>query len=329
MNAVESGEWTISAELAGKTLSAALKTLYPNQSWSQVRRILSSRRVSINDTLAIDEARRLIAGDHVVVSDRPQPSPPDDKDVSLVHMDEELIVADKPSGMISLRHVQEIHWPAARRRRQPSLDEVLLRVIAQHDRHRHDLSSQPPKIRRRHLRSVHRIDRGTSGLLVFARTRKAEDSLVQQFSTHAIERTYLTVVAGQPAIGEIRSRLIRDRGDGLRGSTDSAQDGKSAVTHIRQVESLGEYSIVTCQLETGRTHQIRIHLAEAGYPVCGDAVYRGRIGSDQVADSSGSTRLALHATELGLSHPITGHRLTFRSEMPPELTQLVEKLRHS
>jgi 23S rRNA pseudouridine1911/1915/1917 synthase len=326
MTTGETGEWVVPAELAGSTLTAALRQFREGNSWSQVRRLVETRRIAVNRVLSLDESRRLTAGEQVSLFANPLPSPPDDKDISIRHIDESIIVVEKPAGMVSLRHGEEIHWPPARRRRQTSLDEVLLRVISQRDRHERDLSTLPPKLRRQHVRSVHRIDRDTSGLLVFARTLVAEQKLVEQFAAHSIRRMYLAIVAGHPAVGKIRSRLVRDRGDGKRGSTESKTEGKLAVTHVREVEPLGEFSVVRCQLETGRTHQIRIQLSEAGFPVCGDWVYRGPMGSE-VVDSSDSPRLALHACELAFEHPSTGELLSFEMPLPKDLTQFVGWLR--
>lgn len=325
MKHVESGSWTVSAELADKTVAAALRQFCSGQSWAQVRRLIEARRVSINSLLTLDDSRRLQAGDQVTLVARPLPPPPDDRDVALRHIDEDILVVEKPAGMVSLRHIAEAKRPAEWRRRQTSLDEVLLRVISQRDGHDRDLSTLPPKLRRQHLRSVHRIDRDTSGLLVFARTLASEKALVEQFAKHTIKRTYLTVVSGRPNPGELRSRLIRDRGDGRRGSTGSETDGKLAVTHVREVQPIGDsFSLVLCQLETGRTHQIRIHLAEAGHPVCGDAIYRGRIGSSEIEDTSASPRLALHASELAFVHPISGETIAFEAPLPHDLKGLIE-----
>src|SRR5262249_24736641 len=133
-------------------------------------------------------------------------------------------------------------------------------------------------------RAVHRLDRETSGLMVFARTHAAERILAQQFREHATHRRYLAIVQGRVEAQTIRTRLLRDRGDGRRGSTNLPNVGKEAITHVKPLEYLplprgqgrGEgaaYTLIQCKLETGRTHQIRIHLSEQGHPVCGEKVY--------------------------------------------------------
>jgi len=317
----------VSAEQAGLTLGRVLRSFIPGVSWSQTKRLVAARRVSVNGRLCLDDARRMTASDEIAVCDRPLPAPPMDPKVAVRHLDDEVVVIQKPSGMMSVRHVAEIDWPAGKRRLQPSADEVVLRRISQIQPESGDLSSLPAPLRRKHLRAVHRLDRDTSGLLVFARTVEAEQNLVRQFTAHSITRTYVAVVHGVPAEGTIRNRLVRDRGDGLRGSTMAPEDGKPAATHIRPHEALGEYTLVECQLESGRTHQIRIHLAEQGQPVCGDHVYRGPVNGPVLNDGSNAPRLALHARVLEFDHPQTGERVSFESDLPADLTEFVDRLR--
>ena len=322
-------QWSVPPELAGKTICQALRQFLPDHSCRGVRKLVERRRVCVSGVLCLDVARRLAASELITVAESPLPPPPDDGDVQILHMDDSVVVIEKPAGMVSLRHVAEIDWPINRRRQQPSADEVVLRAVGVATRSRRDLSALPPKLRRQHVRSVHRLDRDTSGLLVFARSLEAEQNLVRQFSEHSVDRIYHVVVSGVSAEGEIRSRLVRDRGDGVRGSTTSETDGKLAITHVRPVEQLGKYSLVECRLETGRTHQIRIHLAEQGHPVCGDRVYRGPAGVSAIPDESGAPRLALHARHLAFDHPETGARLQFEAPLPRELEQFVSRLRGS
>ena len=152
-------------------------------------------------------------------------------------------------------------------------------------------------------RIVQRLDKETSGLIVFARTVPAERGLGMQFRVHDVTRRYLAVVAGRLLPQSIRTSLVPDRGDGRRGSTTNPKLGKEAVTHVAVEETLPGYTILSCRLETGRTHQIRIHLAELGHPVCGEDVYNRTQPGEVIADRSGAPRLALHAAELGFAHP--------------------------
>ena len=132
-------------------------------------------------------------------------------------------------------------------------------------------------------------------------------------------------MAGKAASQRIATFLVRDRGDGRRGSTRVESLGKEAVTHVEAAEALPGYTLVHCRLETGRTHQIRIHLAELGHPVCGDRVYVHRRDGTVFPDASGAPRLALHATELGFRHPVSQEKLHWEMPLPPDLQTFLER----
>jgi 23S rRNA pseudouridine1911/1915/1917 synthase len=173
---------------------------------------------------------------------------------------------------------------------------------------------------------VHRIDKDTSGLIVFAKTKLAERGLHRVFKQHLAEREYLAVAHGHVRPGRIESRLIADRGDGIRGSTRSAQEGQHAITYVEIAETLPKATLCRVRLETGRTHQIRIHLAERGHPLVGETVYIRdllRTGATPLP----SPRLLLHAATLGFQHPVTNEALAFRSELPPDFLAALDKLR--
>lgn len=163
--------------------------------------------------------------------------------------------------------------------------------------------------------------------MVYARSIPAAKRLIQQFREHSTERRYLAVVHGAPEARTIESRLVRDRGDGYRGSTSLPGAGKLAITHVQPVERLGAYSLVECRLETGRTHQIRIHLSEKGFPVCGDKLYVQQLFRPKFRDQSGAPRLALHSKELTFEHPITGAKMRYEMELPPDLSKFIARLR--
>jgi len=178
--------------------------------------------------------------------------------------------------------------------------------------------------------------------VVLARTVTAERELGKQFHRHTVVRRYLAIVRESLESQTIRSRLVRDRGDGRRGSTDAPGQGKEAVTHVEVAERLPGYTLLSCRLETGRTHQIRIHLAELGHPVCGEKVYNRplfsrdaeRSASDALRSASRlnnvevvAPRLALHATELGFVHPGTKQAMHWTMPLPPDLAEFLEKLR--
>jgi 23S rRNA pseudouridine1911/1915/1917 synthase len=309
--------FTVQPGQGQQTLAALLRQWLTGQSWSQVRRLIASRRIRLNGELWLDDARRLKEGDRVELLSHPDRAPDQLDELVLRHVDEHLVVVEKPSGIPTVRHPAERDWLERRRMLVPTLDDLVLRQLGtQLPRKKHEP--------RAHLRIVHRLDKETSGLVVFARTVEAERGLGAQFKRHTVTRRYLAIVPGRVESQTVRSMLVRDRGDGRRGSSVS---GKQAVTHFALVEKLPGYTLLSCKLETGRTHQIRIHLAELGHPVCGDAVYRGKLGLPPIADESGAPRLALHATELGFTHPIGGEALHWEMPLPTDLRDFVERLR--
>jgi 23S rRNA pseudouridine1911/1915/1917 synthase len=303
------------------TLATALREWLPGKSWSQVRGLIEARRVMLSGNVCVDAARRLRLHDVVKILPHPAAPPPKETDVRVRFLDAHVVVVEKPAGMTTTRHAEERHWPARRRQLQPTLDELLPHVIAKMEKGRRRKGPPPP------VRAVHRLDRDTSGLLVFARSVAAERHLAQQFRKHATHRRYLAVARGNVAAQTISTNLVRDRGDGRRGSTKLPDVGKRAVTHVKPIERIGEYTLVECRLETGRTHQIRIHLAERGHPLCGEKVYQQPLFGEPLPDTSGSPRLALHAAELGFEHPVTGERLRFEMPLPADLREWLGRLR--
>ncbi len=305
---------SVTAEHAEKTLAAFLRASLPGESWSGVRRLIETRRAKINGELCIDPARRVHEGETVEVLPRPAAKPQQPEQVTIRHLDEHVVVAEKPSGINTVRHPAERAWTQRRKALSPALEDVVPRLIQKQEGR---LQKWPPP----RLRVVQRLDKETSGLVVFARTVTAERGLGKQFHAHTVHRRYLAIVPGYVPKRTIRSHLVRDRGDGRRGSTALPEQGKEAVTHVEPVERLPGYTVVACRLETGRTHQIRIHLAELGHPVCGEKVYGPR------TDDSGAPRLALHAAELGFKHPASGEEMRWDMPLPPDLARFVERLR--
>ncbi len=306
--------------LVGQTLAAVLRIHLPGWSWKQVRQLIAQRRCTIDGQLCLDDARRLNEGEVVALS-RPHPIDPSATPTGLVlrHLDDQLVVVEKPSGMNTVRHPAEREWSERRRRQSPTLEDLTQFAIAR--RKQREVKQLP------RLRIVHRLDKETSGLVVFARTPIAERELGRQFHAHTVTRRYLAVIHGVLPPQTIRSFLVRDRGDGRRGSTPNAGVGKEAITHIAVEDRLGDYTLLSCRLETGRTHQIRIHLSETGHPVCGEAVYNRKPHGPVIPDASGAPRLALHAVELGFVHPETGEELHWEMPLPDDLSGLVAELR--
>ncbi len=300
--------------LAGKTILAALRAWQTDLSWKAARELLAARRVAVNGTTCQDEARRLNAGDIVGVSDMSRPKAPRHEAICIRFLDEHLVVVEKPAGMLTERPAAEAGLRKSGAPQTPSLDELLPRVIDEYSgrRLRHE---------ERLIFIVHRLDRDASGLLVAARTPEARDRLMQQFAARTPSRVYWAVVSGRVEAQTIRTHFVRDRGDGKRGSIEHQPESPTtdlrgtqlAITHVKPLASRRGRTLLECRLETGRTNQIRIHLAELGHPILGDVKY-GPLG-----DGQPPTRLALHAIELEFAHPLTGETLRFQSECPREM----------
>ncbi len=305
-----------------QTIAAALREWLPGKSWSEVRRLLKSRQVMVSGNLCVDPGYRLRLADVVKLLPHSVAPPVREEDVRIRHLDKHIVVVEKPAGMTSTRHADERALSPRQQQLQPTLDELLPRLIAKAEK-----GAKGVKGRLRRVRAVHRLDRETSGLMVVARTVEAEKHLGQQFRVHSIQRRYMAVVRGDVATQTIESRLVRDRGDGRRGSTNLPNVGKHAVTHVRPIERLGDYTLIECRLETGRTHQIRIHLAESGHPLCGEKVYGQPLFRAGQPDQSGAPRLALCAVELGFVHPVTGEAIHFEMPLSPDLAEFVKHLR--
>lgn len=341
-------EIPIDGPLVGLTLAAVLKRNSDGQSWTQVRQLIESRRVLVNQTLCLDEARRLTAGERITILGKSRPPLPKKQDLAVVHLDEHLIIVDKPAGLLAERRWEEKDWSQERKSRQPTLDELLRPIVRSRWRtmfpHREAARELPE------IFAVHRLDRETSGLMLYALSAEAQQKLIREFAQHTVQRKYLAVVEGHPKARTIHTWLVRDRGDGLRGSlpagqtssppkgqhkgqpksqlkSQAAETAQEAITHIRPVERLGKYALIECSLETGRTHQIRIHLAETGHRLCGEILYTHALGDAPKPDQSGAPRAALHSCELHVAHPITDKPLHFASPLPQDLMRWIDGLR--
>jgi 23S rRNA pseudouridine1911/1915/1917 synthase len=313
--------FTVAAQESGHTLAKVLRSRLGGPSWTDVRKLIAARRVKVGDSICSDSARRLKENEVVVLLEHPKPLPRVAHRDRLVirHLDEHVVVVEKPAGVNTVRHPAELEWSEKRRQLDPTLEDLAQWAIAR------QLDS--PARRLPGLRIVHRLDKETSGLVAFARSALGERELGLQFRKHTVVRRYLAVVAGYLTPQTLKSRLVADRGDGRRGSTQLPNVGKEAITHIAVEERLPGYTLLSCRLETGRTHQIRIHLSEAGHPVCGDKVYFKKPGGAAIEDRSNAPRLVLHATELGFEHPVSGIHLHWTMPLPGDLQKFVEGLR--
>ncbi|MEZ6140629.1 MAG: RluA family pseudouridine synthase [Zavarzinella sp.] len=312
--------FTITSENTGRTLAWWVRHYLPTNSWSQVRKLIEQRHVKISGSVCMDHARRVKTGETVEMLARPAPtirgeSP---KNLTIRHLDDHLVVIEKASGINTVRHPAELQWGEERRKLAPTLQDITQWAIA--EELGRDAKSLPP------LRIVQRLDKDTSGLVVFARSVLAERLLGKQFHRHTVKRLYWTVVNGRFLPQTISSWLVRDRGDGRRGSGLEGV-GKQAITHVTVLEKLPQHTVLQCKLETGRTHQIRIHLSESGHPVCGEKVYNRTVDGRELADPSNAPRLALHALELGFQHPESGEQIGWKMDLPKDLQGFLERIR--
>jgi 23S rRNA pseudouridine1911/1915/1917 synthase len=298
--------FSINKDAARPTLAAAIKRHIDSLSWERARRLCERGKVTVDGKQVLDPARRLRPGQTVVVDER-APAPEPVIKVTIVYEDAHVVVIDKPAGVSSV--------PYEKRDTGTAMD--LLRDAWRRGGHKASSTA---------LHVVHRIDKETSGLLAFAKTKLAERTFQALFRAHDVERTYLCVVHGHLSDRRIETRLVEDRGDGLRGSTRRLGQGKRAVTHVRVKEELPRASLCEVRLETGKTHQIRIHLAEGGHPLVGEKVYIrdfGKKGLEPIA----CPRLLLHAATLGFTHPLTKRKVRLESKLPEDFTRPLSQLR--
>lgn len=292
------GDWEVPGEAAGEALSSFVRAR-AGAPWSRVKDWIGSGKVFVGGAAERDGGRRLRRGE--VVSLRMEaPRPRDHKpSVTIVFEDKQVAVIDKPAGVSSV--------PYESGERGTAMD--LLRDAWRLRRTRR--ATAPIFV-------VHRLDRATSGLMVFALSKPAERALARQFREHTAHRTYLCVAHGAVHPARIESYLVGDRGDRLRGSSRTPGRGKRAVTHVRPIERLAGATLCEVTLETGRTHQIRIHLSERGHPVVGDPVYTRDFARDGTPVLP-ARRLLLHASTLAFVHPATGEALRFEAPLPGDM----------
>ena len=319
-------EQIINKQLVGKTVAAVVRVMSPETPWSKVRKWCKAGRVSVDGEVVRDHAVRVVAGT-VVSLGRPQRDTR--ADVPVLAVDHEIVVVDKPAGLVTVPFIARGEVRAA-----AGDDDTLRHRV--HSQLRARFGSVPPP------RVVQRLDRETSGVMVFARTRRAERELQQQLRAHDVDREYLALCWGQVSRGTHDTWLVADRGDRRRGTHHGSgrppPGSKRAITHVQPLELFEKsgVTLVMCRLETGRQHQIRIHLAEAGHPLLGERVYLGPLQLDRRAWSKdheeplarlGVTRTLLHAQRLGIRHPASGEAVVFTVEPPPEFAAVLTALR--
>jgi 23S rRNA pseudouridine1911/1915/1917 synthase len=274
-----------------RTLLDVLRERFPDSSTTTLRKMLRGDRVRVNGAPERVAKRPIDAADQIEVVAKP--ARPIDPRIRILYEDADLVVVDKAAGLLTVPSPVVLHETA----------ESFLNAYA---------GARRGEARIHH---VHRLDRDTSGVLVFAKSEYVRDRLQERFAVHDVERVYVAIVHGKlrPPAGSFRSFLAEDRELRVR-RVDPAQ-GKEAITHYRTIASGRRYSLLELTLETGRRHQIRVQLADAGHPVVGDAMY-----AKEREDPLG--RLALHAKRLGFVHPRSGQKLVFTAEMPPAFREL-------
>lgn len=308
---------TVGAAQAGATLSALVREILPGTSWSKAKELCQAGRVLVDGKPVVDPARRMAAGERVELRTGGPPLRREDSPTGLiVHLDADVAVVRKPAGILTV--------PFEREEDRGTLIDLANVAIRR-------IEGKRAQERRTGLRAVQRLDKEASGLVVFARTIAAQRHLQEQLAAHTVLRRYLALVHGAAEDAEHDTLLVPDRGDGLRGSWgvfrpargNPPAGARNATTRVRVLERLAGATLVACELETGRQHQIRIHLAEAGNPLVGETVYIRDWRSPVIP----APRLMLHAAVLGFVHPRTEKAVRFEEPLPADFAEVVERLR--
>lgn len=299
---------------AGRRLDQTLAVMFPDYSRSRLSGWIKAGAVSVDEAPATP--RQLLRGGeqvHILAELAAEVDmAPEDIALDVVHEDAHVLVLNKPAGLV-------VH-PGAGNPGGTLLNALL---------HREPALAELPR-----GGIVHRLDKDTSGLMVVARTLPAHTALVDMLTRHDVERQYEAVVLGTlVAGGTVDAAIGRYLGDRLRQSVRDEEDGRRAVTHYRLAERFRAHSRLRCQLETGRTHQIRVHMAHIGHPLVGDSLYGGGLKLPKgaieqlVTALRGFRRQALHAQRLAFVHPVSGEPMQFSAPVPADMQQLLDALR--
>ncbi len=303
-------------DAAGLRLDRVLAEALPDLSRERVKSLIKGGRVAdASGTILWDPSAKAAAPATLEIR-IPLASPThnvaQDMDLVIAFEDEHLIVVDKPAGMV-------VH-PAA-----GNFDGTMVNALLHHCAGQ---LSGIGGVARPGI--VHRIDKDTSGLIVAAKHDRAHEGLAKQFAAHSIDRRYIAIATGRPmpVSGTIDAALGRSNTNRKKMAVVAADRGKRAVTHYRMIEPLQHASLIECRLETGRTHQVRVHMAHIGHPLVGDPVYgRARKPLSEILKDRNFTRQALHAAHLGFIHPVTGNSIALDSDVPADMRELIDELR--
>jgi 23S rRNA pseudouridine1911/1915/1917 synthase len=300
----------VPADLAGLRLDQALQKMLPEYSRSRLQEWVRQEWVKVEGKNATPK-QSVWGGETVTIEPQAPPAEcaftPQDIALNIVFEDDALIVIDKPAGLVV--HPGSGNW-----------EGTLLNALLHH-------APQLTAIPRAGI--VHRLDKDTSGLLVVAKTLTAQTDLVRQLQARTVKREYLAVAQGIVAHdGMVEANIGRHPVQ--RTKMAVVPNGKPAITHYRILEHFAAHTLIECRLETGRTHQIRVHMQAIGHPLAGDPVYGGKpaVAAPAVRDAIKELgRQALHAARLGLIHPVTQAFMEWRAEIPADMSALIEVLR--
>ena len=314
MGAGKSINITLPATAAGQRLDKALADTVPLYSRERLKNLVQGGRVSRGADVIWDPATKMKGGEALVLDvpeARPSETVAQDIPLAIVYEDDHLLIVDKPAGLV-------VH-PAA-----GNYDGTMVNALLHHCAGR---LSGIGGVARPGI--VHRIDKDTSGLLVVAKTDRAHEGLAAQFARHDVDRRYTAVVGGVPVppAGRIEGALARSTANRQKMAIVKDGRGKRAVTHFRTIAAYDGAARVECRLETGRTHQIRVHMASIGHALLGDAVYGRTPGKlAPLLKDLAFERQALHAATLGFVHPVTQEKLSFESPLPADMVALMDAL---
>lgn len=289
---------------AGKRLDQVLAQLLPQYSRSRLQTWIKAGQILVDGVEETEPKRKIRGGECLLVNTLPDQDllaqVPENIPLDVVFEDDELIVINKPAGMVV--HPGSGNWSG-----------TLMNALLYH-------APQLTGVPRAGI--VHRLDKETSGLLVVAKTLVSQTDLVRQLQARTVKREYLAVAVGKlSGQGIVEAPIGRHPSQRIKMAV--VQNGKPAITHYRVIKSLGEATLVSCRLETGRTHQIRVHMAHLGHPLLGDPVY-GRTTSHLPVFH----RQALHAAHLELVHPVSGEPMGWEAPLPEDMQALLKELGH-
>ena len=299
--------------LIGQRIDSALAIMLPDYSRSKITSWVRSGKALLNDKTF--KAKEKILGGEIVAltieKEKTNAWLAEDIDIEVVYEDDDIIVVNKPVGLVT--HPGAGNWTCTLANALLYYDESLANL----DR----------------AGIVHRLDKNTSGLMVVARSELAQKNLVEQLQTHQVSREYSAIVYGHMISGgTIDAPIGRDPKDRIRQAIVEEGEGKDAVTHYRVIDRFAHHTHVKCILETGRTHQIRVHMSHVEHPLVADPMYGGKIRFPKKANEvlkttlKGFNRQALHAKKLSLSHPITGEQMSWKASLPKDLQDLLKIL---